>query len=263
MLLDPVHSVIDFNFYREVPQKSFLRAAGYLVYLGLLFSILSTAVLYIKLNPLVNEAAVWLASSMPSITIADGKATSTAAAPMIVRYPRESRLGILIDTNRVTPVAYDEMAKQDIVICLTQDSLYFLNPEQKQIEQKPLSEMKMVRPITIVGDFYTKFAKYMSRIMYPIMVPIFWFVFVAWKLLTSLFYALVGLLINALASAGLDFSSLYKLAVYAQTPVVLLQAVMLVMGRSLPGYVSIPLGFLVTLAYLWQAIRQFKVPTAA
>lgn len=259
MWLEPVHSVVDFGFYREVPKKSFLRTFGYLSYLSLLFTIFSIVVLYIKLTPFIQEAATWLANSMPAITIADGKATSSLTAPLILRYPRDNRLGILIDTNRTAGVSYEEMASQNVMFCLTQNSLYILNPEQHRIEQRPLDAMKTTK-LTITGDFYPRFASYLNRLMYPIMLPIFWVVYLFWKLVTSLFYAVVGLLINAFSAAEMDFPSLYKLAVYSQTPVVILQAVMLPLRRSLPGYVIFPMGFLVTSAYLWQAIRQTKTP---
>ena len=69
-------------------------------------------------------------------------------------------------------------------------------------------------------------------------------------------YALVALLLNALLSAGLEFPALYRVSVYAQTPVIVLQAAALFLPAPIPyfGLLSLLVGGL----YLWQAIRQIQ-----
>jgi hypothetical protein len=66
-----------------------------------------------------------------------------------------------------------------------------------------------------------------------------------------------------IASANLEFGAIYKLAVYAQTPTILLQLIMMGLGRPFSGMVTLPLGILVSSVYLWQAIRQLKTPALA
>ena len=254
MLMDPVYSVIRIPFYRDVPRRSMVKTAGHLLYLAFLFSLVLTAFLYYKLNPLIHESADWLANSMPAISFADGKATSTLTTPLILRHPRDQRLGILIDTNRTTPVTYEELFNQHILFCLTQNAVYYLNPEKGTLEQNTLANVNNKKPFTLSSDFYQKLAETMTKMMYPIMLPAFWIIFFAWFIFTAVFYSLVGLGINAAISGGLEYDSLYKLAVYAQTPSILLQ--MILLPRPLPAGAKFLLYLLVTSVYLWQAIRQ-------
>src|SRR5207248_1983717 len=101
-------------------------------------------------------------------------------------------------------------------------------------KQRPLTEMKSARPVVISGDFIPRFVSYFSRFMYPIMLPIFWVFFFFWKLMAAFFYSLIGLAINAAISAEAGYSTVYKFTLYAQTPVILLQAVLLPLHRPLP-----------------------------
>ena len=87
-----------------------------------------------------------------------------------------------------------------------------------------------------------------------------WATFVIWKHVAAGVYSFVGLLVNAIVDGGHEFPALYRMAVYAQTPVVVLQTAALFLPRPIPLFPILAL--LVVTAYLWQAIRHADPPAA-
>ena len=67
-------------------------------------------------------------------------------------------------------------------------------------------------------------------------------------------YAVLALILNAAVKGGLEFPELCKLAVVAQTPVVLLQMAQMFLPSPIPLFGLIAL--IVVGVYLWQGIRQ-------
>lgn len=252
MLLDPVHSTVHFPFYREVPRKSLGRSFAYVAYLGLLFSIAATIAFYLKFSPLLRETVDWAAAAIPTLTFADGK-VSSASGLLILRHPRAPEMAFALDTARTTPLSIQEMAQMQVVGCLTQNALYVLSGRDK-LESHDLSRIKSARPFVVDAGLYRKLGAALPRVLYPAAGLITWAAFFLWKLVAALFYSLVALLINAATSGGQEYAALFKTAVYAQTPVVLLEAVMLYVPARIPGFFVIAL--LITSAYVWQALRQ-------
>ena len=57
MLREPIQSIVSFPFYRQVPQKSFAAASGYIAYLGLLFAAAVVLAIFVHLHPKIDAAA--------------------------------------------------------------------------------------------------------------------------------------------------------------------------------------------------------------
>jgi len=255
-LAEPVYSVVDFSFYKRAVARSGWRALGYLVYLGLLFSLASTVSLYLKEGPIMDGLIDWAATSIPALTLADGKISSSVTAPTIVRNPKAPGLSVMIDLARTTPVTLEEMSKQRIMAYLTQSKIYMVTGPDR-MQSYDLSRSPNSKPLVIDGNFYRTYGGVLLMILYPAAWLISWAGFICWKLLTALFYSLLGLLLNAILSGGLPYASLYKIAVYAQTPVILLQGLSLFITRQIPGFFLISI--LITGVYIWQAVRQNKL----
>ena len=119
-------------------------------------------------------------------------------------------------------------------------------------------EIAGVGVIFICGHGALKFrARAAKIVLYPVGFFTAWAVFFFWKHASAAIYALLAFLLNALMDSGLEFPALYKLAVYAQTPVIALQIVSLFLPRI--PYFGI-LALLVVGVYLWQAIRLIATP---
>jgi len=254
ILLDPIRSLVDFPFYKEARNHSTLRCLGYLAYLGLLFSGFVSAFIFLTVRPSIRQAGEWMASSLPTITIVDGKASSDPAKPVVVHPPREEKLAILIDTSRTQPFTFEEMTSRSLMIAVTQDAVYVALLDRGRMERRPFADMKLTKPLTIGPEFYRRAADLIIKAVFIFALPLFWFFFLFWKLAAGLAYSFIGFLINEGSGAGLDFAAIYKIALYAQTPWIFLQALMLPMKRPLPFALHVLIGFLLTSTYLWKAI---------
>ncbi|MFA6091374.1 MAG: DUF1189 family protein [Elusimicrobiota bacterium] len=253
MILDPVRSLIDFPFYREVPKKSILACSGYIAYLSLLFSLAVVLALYARVAPMIDAAAQWASSNVPAMTLQDGKIECSIPGPLRIEHP-ETKLAFIVDTARITPVTPAELADGKVIGYIAQSTLYFTN--QGKMEVYDLSKAANKQPVRIDGEFYLKVAALIKKALYPIGFITTWLIFFVWKHLSALVYSLIGLALNAALSAGLEHADLYRVAVYAQTPVVVLQIVSLFLPRNIP-FAFLLSTMLVTL-YLWQAIRHLR-----
>lgn len=253
MLLEPIQSVVDFGFYREVPRRSMGRGILYILYLGLLFSGAATAAFYMKFDPALRELVDWVAANAPSLTIADGKAASDAPQPFVIRHPKAERYAVLIDTTRTDVVTAKELVDKGLIGAVTQNAVYVM-PSPERLHQYYLSQAKSPKSVTIGPGFFRTVGSTIRLCLYPAVLLLGWLFFFVWKLLAALAYSIIGLLVNSTTSAGLDYEALYKIALYAQTPVVLLQATLLFLQRGVPGFPLI--AWCVVGLYIWFAVRQ-------
>jgi hypothetical protein len=133
------------------------------------------------------------------------------------------------------------------------------------MEQHPLSGMKTTKPIVLSGESLSHFVHYFAVLFYPSVFLFYWIFFVFWKLLTSLFYALVGLAIGVLLlNVDMNFESLYKLAAYAQTASSILSALMTTHSNWHMSLLTLlPICFFLTSLYMALAICEFRQPAPA
>ncbi|MFH1726407.1 MAG: DUF1189 family protein [Elusimicrobiota bacterium] len=258
MLLDPIHSVVNFPFYRGVPRKTFPAAIRYVAFLGLLFSLGVAFAIFVHARPRINSAIDWAATSIPKLTIAEGRLWSSARGPVEVRHPEFPQLAIVIDSARTEAVTPAEMERRKIFVYLTQNAVYVLN--NQRLEAHDFS--KTEEPQIIDGELFRRYGKAMTMVLYPVALVSTWLFFLIWKPAAALFYSLMALLINAFMNGGLEFPELYKIALYAQTPVVALQLVWISLPTQVPLFSSqaLVVALLIVGVYLWQAIRQNILP---
>ncbi|MFH2204723.1 MAG: DUF1189 family protein [Elusimicrobiota bacterium] len=263
MITDPLKSVIDFAFYRDVPKKSLGATFGYIAYLGLIYSVVVVIALFVHLRPKIQEAVDWASTEVPEMTLADGKLSSSAQGLTVVRHPKAEELTVIIDTDRTTAVTPAEMHERKALAYLTQNAIYVVRGGSAgaRMEAYDLSKAQNEKPVSINAEFYQSLGSVLTTILYPAALLTSWLIFLLWKHAAALIYSLVALLINAGVGGRLEFSELYKLAVYAQTPVIVLQMVTLLLLKPIP-YFRV-LAFIVVGVYLWQAIRQHVPPPDA
>ncbi|TBR17335.1 DUF1189 domain-containing protein [bacterium] len=258
MISDIGRSVGDFSFYKEVPKKTVWATVAYLTLLGGLFSVAVTVAVYQNVRPRVLSAAEWAAATMPVLTLADGKLSSAAPGPTDVRHPDVPQAGLMVDTQRTEAVTPAEMTQKKLIAYLTADAVYILTADR--LETYPLAQTKGKEQLVVDGAFYRQMAALLIKVLYPISFLTSWLTFLIWKHVAALVYTLVGMLVNAVTDGGHEPATLYRMAVYAQTPVVILQTAALFLPKPIPLFPVLAL--LVVTAYLWQAIRHAEPPAA-
>lgn len=261
MLLEPVWSVVKFSFYPEMARKSVARAIGYIAYLGLLFSIAATLALHLILAPAMREATDWITANMPTLTFADGKVTSTLTAPLVLRHPKAPDFALFIDTNRTAPLTLAEMTDQKLFGALTQNTLY-LRAKPEELRQYDLSRARSPKPVSLDANMLRAAAGALPKYLYPSIFIFCWIFFFCWRLAAGLAYSLVGIVISAATSAELSYDALYKITLYAQTPIICLDAVMMFAPFQISTLRSLVIAWLIMGVYTWQAVRQLHPPAA-
>ncbi len=260
MILDPVNAVTSIQFYKKVAQQSWARTVGYLCYIAFAFALISTVAFKLFVGPEIDKTFFWLEKSMPVLTLANGKMTSNLTAPLTIRHPDDPDVALTIDTTRVDPVTPQMLESQKVMAYVTSNALYVMRrPGELRVfdfsSQKPMS-----KPLVINTDFYESARRFLDKILYPFVLVLVFALFVAWKVLASLFYSLVAMMINSLLDARLPYNALFNVAAYAQTLMVIVRALFLFMPGPLPGAALVSLA--VTSVYIALAIKNIQGPQA-
>ncbi|MBI3554277.1 MAG: DUF1189 family protein [Elusimicrobia bacterium] len=260
MLLDPINAVISFEFYRRVASQAWWRTALYLGYLSLLLSLAGTAALKIHGGPHIDSTFVWLEKSFPPLTFVNGKLTSTLTAPLVLRHPEYDQIGIAIDTNRLEPVTLKTLEEAKAQAYVTSTAFYMLQ-RPGELRVYDFSKAADPKPLVIDAGFWESARAIFNRVFYPAVFASALVFLLFWNVGWTLTYALMGLLLNGLAEAGLAFGSLVPIALYAQTAACAVQGLTMVAGVAIPKWPLVSL--VVTGGYIWLAIKKVREPAPA
>jgi hypothetical protein len=159
----------------------------------------------------------------------------------------------------VDPVTPQMMEQLNVKGYLAQNALYLLDP-QGQMKVSDFSKSKNEKPLRVDAAFFQKAQSLLGKVLYPVTLLLSFAFFVLWKLLSSVFYSLVAMAVNAVHEAELPFGALVNIAVYAQTLIIAIQAIFLFMKAPLPLASLVSLG--ATTAYIWLAVKA-NAPAAA
>lgn len=254
MLLDPINSITSVTFYRKVVQRPVSRAMVYICYLGVIFTLASVLAMKFRVVPHIDETFAWLAQSVPPITFANGKITTPARGPVLVRHPKIADVAFIIDTKRTEPVTSRILEDENIIAFLTADALYLRSGPGK-VQVHDFSTAENPNPVVIDADFFHNTAKAVPFILYPMVLLITFPLFIVWKAISSMLYTVMALMINAIVNGGLEFPALFSISAHAQTTVILLQMIFLFTAQP-PGFPLIAL--IVTGTYIFLAIKTLR-----
>lgn len=254
MIFDPVNSVAAPSFYRKVSGQSFGRSFLYISYLVAVFALCATVALKVKVGPTIDETFTWLERSVPTLTYADGKITSAQPGPVRLQHPRLSDVSLMIDTGRTDAVTPQQMEDAKVLGFLTSTAFY-LKEQNGSLRVYDLSKGAQAgKPVTIDAAFYRNAALVMGRLLYPGALVAAFCIFLAWKIFTTVLYSLAAMMINAFAGARLEYAPLLNIAVYAQTPAILLAILSLFLPFAIPGYTLLCVA--ITCGYIWLGVKQ-------
>jgi hypothetical protein len=265
--IDLVKSLVDFNFYKEVPKRSFGQASAYIGLLATVFAACLVAAMSVQIVPKLRQHLEWARDSFPEMRLENGRLASAAEKPVVVRHPDAPKLTIVIDASREAEVSLEELRENRTVAYLTSNAIYLaklrpiLEARHEEsvpgfaidgIDMHPLERLKTDEPLVLDKDFYDRISGQLPFLLYPTGFAVGWLLFFAWKHGAALVYSLIALLMNGFQSGKLEYPALFKIAVWAQTPVVLLQIAALFLPEPIRLFGLITL--IVVGVYLWKAI---------
>jgi hypothetical protein len=149
------------------------------------------------------------------------------------------------------------MTDEKVTAYVTSGALYIMQPGGK-VEVYDFSKVPSTETKVLDAKFYQELARDLRLILYPLGFLAAFMLFAVWKLTATLFYSLFALLINGVAEAGLAYRPLFNLSVYAQTLVITVQCILLVIPAPVPQFTL--LAAAATSAYLWLAIKKNASP---
>ena len=236
MLLAPVKTLFNVNFYLESFKKSAWKAFLFLIYIFIIGAVIISLITFITLKPKLNQSVDTLLDEMPEMSISEGIIEVNNNQPLKISPENFGGLNILFDTGRIQPVYPTEMTNDKTVILVDSNKVYFAAGnrfEQVAIPQEITAEItretlnSSKEPISRMA-----LAAVLAFLLVAQVLRLPFLVLIAWIVV-----AIVGKTMRVNAKT----SDYFKLACYVQGPA------MLIMLAGL--FIALP-GFLFGLAYL-------------
>jgi hypothetical protein len=216
----------DLGVFAKVARQRLRRTFVYLLLLVVLSTAASTTIIMVRLR----EAVRWLEphlDEIPTITIRNGEASADVEQPWVKRLGRDNS-GLEVVAIIDTTGQREDFADGEMGIFLKRTTVIVKSPDQKR--ELPLSRF----PDTTIGPEIARtfIAKMMRRV--PFYLGAFLFVWFLFAKSMQAFLLVLAALIGARNRLG--FGALFTVAVYALTPVVLLDAVLPFVKLNVPMF---------------------------
>lgn len=239
----PFFSFFHKDFYREVGKNWKGKIFGYLILLQMFCWALICLHLYTEVSAWIQNEAPKVINQIPHISIVNGEASTDVEQPYTITDPtRPDRVLFVIDTTgQITKL--DDSMKAGL---MTRDHVY--------VRQKSSLNEVRVYDLSKIDRFELDAAKvsgWADMIRKWMMLAFFPFAVLGaflYRLFIGLLYSLIGLLINAFLTQKSDFGEIYRVAIMAMTPVLLLKLVKNMTGIHIPMFWGVCI--VVTLFYL-------------
>jgi hypothetical protein len=216
----------DLGVFARVAKQRTRRTLVYLMLLVVIAAASTTTALTLKLRELVRQLDPHL-DEIPTITIKNGRASADVEQPWVKRLGRDNS-GLEVVAIIDTTGERQDFADGEIGIFLKRTTVIVKSPDQKR--ELPLSRF----PDTTIGPEIARtfIAKMMRRV--PFYLGAFLFVWFLFAKSMQAFLLVLAALIGARNRLG--FGALFTVAVYALTPVVLLDAVLPFVKLNVPMF---------------------------
>lgn len=205
------------RLYRDVGEN---WGAGVFLYLLLLLAICGGITIYYiqhKMNYLLatNNGDVYVQQMPQAIHIKNGMIETSENRPYIIKDPETKETLVVIDTTG----QYTTLEKAQADILVTRDSILYNDTPKDRVTIQRIPE-KLVMDITpsVVQDKILRFGNWIWVLLFPF-VLIFSFLY---RIVQSLFYAIIGKIFAVLLNVPLPYVRVFKLAMVAVTPAIVL-----------------------------------------
>jgi len=256
MLKEPIKAIFSFKFYHTIKEASAWRAILYGIYIFALYIIIVGIVGNFIFNPKISNFINKNADKMPPIVLQDGKLNinnDKFLAVILRDNPKgkdtiefkdnledillEEKDGLIVaETGREGAVDIRELQKNNIVVYITKNSIYSDdgrgNMRITKTDDAPWN-------FTITSEkIKTNKNKITNGILLIMLFSIGFYV-VLKMFFFIVYFFFVGLIVNSAKSGGFSAGTIFKWAIYAITPIMVLGLI------STLASIKIPFVFLV------------------
>ena len=265
------------EFYRGIVTQSFGRSFVYFLLLILAVSIIFSIKYTADARGVIGEVVTWINTEfaerlpefLPEITIKDGEVSSPAEQPYIHEW--EEFVFILDTTGSITSLDdYQNgvlITKRTIIVRTIEDDkiktekhdlsmITSLNIGPGKGEGELITFSFQEWRLSVTQENVTKWSKFISRALVPLIVVFLFFYHFTTKFIHLLFFSLVSLIANRIVDAGLEYSHLLNIGIFALTPPLALAVLVMVFGLTIPMFWL--LYIVVYCAFLIMAIKRCK-----
>lgn len=197
----------------------------------------------VVISTFLRDEVPYVLEQMPEITIENGAASVEVEEPYVIYAPDKTPL-MVIDTGGRYQTPEEAGAK-----ILLHEREVIVHQNAREVRHYALEEVQERTVVT------RETIEELVRVVKPWLLPgCFVFMlgaFYLFRLLQALLYAVFGMIIARILNVRLAFDALLQLAMVALTVPMLVAAVLLVVGASLPWFVT----FGAAMFYLWFGIR--------
>lgn len=237
------------KLYREVGKSWGGRIFGYLILLELFCWVFLAAEMHQSLNAWVDAKAPAVIDQIPTITIENGKVRTDVEEPYFIRNPWEpdARPMFIIDTTGT----YTELGDHAEAGLLTKDRAYVR--QSSSLNEVRMYDLSTVQNFTLNAEIARSWMDRVAGLVFWVMLPLCTIGAFLWRLLLGLWYGLLGLIINGFLAEKSDFGTIYRTALMAMTPAILLGLVKSLTDVHIPFFWFI--SFLVAMGFLIFGLR--------
>lgn len=265
------------EFYRGIVTQAFGRSFGYFLLLILAVSIIFSIKYTADARGVIGEVVTWINTEfaerlpefLPEITIKDGEVSSPAEQPYIHEW--EEFVFILDTTGSITTIDNYQngvlITKRTIIVRTIENGkieteeydlsmITSLNIGPGKGEGELITFSFQEWRLSVTQQNVTKWSKFISRALLPLIVVFLFFYHFTTKFIHLLFFSLVSLIANRIVDAGLEYSHLLNIGIFALTPPLALAVLVMVFGLTMPLFWL--LYIVVYCAFLIMAIKRCK-----
>jgi hypothetical protein len=265
------------EFYRGIVTQAFGRSFGYFLLLILAVSIIFSIKYTADARGVIGEVVTWINTEfaerlpefLPEITIKDGEVSSPAEQPYIHEW--EEFVFILDTTGSIMTIDNYQngvlITKRTIIVRTIENGkieteeydlsmITSLNIGPGKGEGELITFSFQEWRLSVTQQNVTKWSKFISRALLPLIVVFLFFYHFTTKFIHLLFFSLVSLIANRIVDAGLEYSHLLNIGIFALTPPLALAVLVMVFGLTMPLFWL--LYIVVYCAFLIMAIKRCK-----
>lgn len=262
-----LHSIYLPSFYADIPSKSLKSALGYFVLLILLLTIIQSATVakpllsdaQTNIQNIVNEVVSQYPDEL-EITVKNGTALTNVEEPYFITLPNSAGSDIknLIVIDTKTPYSVSGFNKYQALVWLTRDSVFLKDQNSFQVRSIILSQLGDFQlnkqTLSSLVDQLSPWLKFIGPLLF-IFAILGFFMLYSFRLVYLLLLALVIWLLSTIFKWSLNYSSSYKVGLYALTLAFLVEILTGIIKLPTFSFMFTIVTIIVVLVNMFQAKR--------
>ncbi|MBO4707796.1 MAG: DUF1189 family protein [Elusimicrobiaceae bacterium] len=242
--ISPVKTLYSIKFYLQTLKEPLWKAFCFIAYLFVLGTIFIAIYIPAKLQQPLTQGVEKVADYVPNIKVSNGVITANSNERLVISPKELQGYKFIFDTASTEPAYPTQMQKENIMMYVNKDTVYFsLNGQFQENKIQKDFNFEISKDILLTNK-----QQYIKTISY-ILVIVFILVLAFRMVMLSIIALIVVFIINAATKANLGFRKILALALYLQGPVLILDLILLILPFHIVG-INVLVVLLIYIIYL-------------